>query len=222
MSDVVLSVETREAGGKGAARAVRREGKIPGVIYGGDKGPVSIAFQRNEIIKAFNTGHFMSHLVEIDTAGERQQVIPKDVQFDPVSDEPLHIDLYRVDENTRIDVEVTVHFINQEDSPGLKRGGVLNVVRHTVELNCPAGAIPEELIADVGTLTIGDAVHISSITLPEGVRPTITDRDFTIATIAGRMAEVEEEDEAAADEVPTVGEEDGEEAEGEESEGSEE
>jgi large subunit ribosomal protein L25 len=131
-------------------------------------------------------------MIEIDQAGKRQTVIPRAVQFDPVTDEPLHIDLYRVDENTRIDVEVVVHFVNSEDSPGLKRGGVLNIVRHTVEVNCLAKAIPEELVADLTGLGIGDAVHISNIPLPQGVRPTIRDRDFTIATITGRMADMVE------------------------------
>ncbi len=216
MSDVVLTVETRETAGKGAARAVRREGKIPGVIYGGKEGPASIAFHRNEVVKAYHTGKFLAHMIEIDQGGKRQKAIPRAVQFDPVSDEPLHIDLYRVTEKTRIDVDVPVHFINSEASPGLKRGGVLNIVRHTVQVNCPAGAIPEELTVDLTGLTIGDTIHISAITLPEGARPTIQDRDFTVATIAGRMAETQEEEAPAPAEVPTVGEEAAaEEAEGE-------
>ena len=192
MSELVLTVEAREGAGKGAARAVRRGGKIPGVIYGGAAGSISVALARKEVIKALHTGKLLSHMIEIDQAGKRQTVIPRAVQFDPVTDEPLHIDLYRVDENTRIDVEVVVHFVNSENSPGLKRGGVLNIVRHTVEVNCLAKAIPEELVADLTGLGIGDAVHISNIPLPQGVRPTIRDRDFTIATITGRMADMVE------------------------------
>lgn len=208
MSDLVLTVEARANAGKGAARAVRREAKIPGVIYGGQAEAANIAVERRAIIKALNSGKFVSHLVEIDQDGKRQTVIPRAIQFDPVTDEPLHIDLYRVDENTRIDVEVPVHFINHEAAPGLKRGGVLNIVRHSVEVNCLARAIPEELVVDLTGRTIGDSIHISSVTLPEGVRPTIR-RDFTIATIAGRMAEAAEP-EAPAAEVPTVEEAEGE------------
>src|SRR5690606_12833936 len=122
----------------------------------------SIALERKAIIKALNSGKFLSHMVEIDQDGKRQTVIPRAIQFDPVTDEPLHIDLYRVDENTRIDVEVPVHFINHEAAPGLKRGGTLNIVRHAVELNCLARAIPEELVIDLTGRTIGDSIHISS------------------------------------------------------------
>lgn len=209
MTDLVLTVEAREKAGKGPARAVRREAKIPGVIYGGKAGSASIAMERREIIKALHSGKFLSHLIEIDQGGKRQTVIPRAVQFDPVTDEPLHIDLYRVDENTRIDVEVPVHFINHEAAPGLKRGGALNIVRHAVELNCLARAIPEEVVVDLTGATLGDSIHISAVTLPEGVRPTIR-RDFTIATIAGRMAEVAETEAPAAAEVPTVDEAEGE------------
>lgn len=202
-SNIVLNVDVREGTGKGAARAARREDLVPGVLYGGDQDPVSINLRGNEIRKALLTGQFISHMMELEHEGKRQKVIARDIQFHPVSDAPMHIDLFRVNEKTRIDVEVTVHFINEEKSPGLKRGGVLNVVRHVVELNCPAGAIPEAIEADLSGLDIGDSIHISAIPLPKGVKSTITDRDFTVATLQGSRAvltpETEEDDETPAE-----------------------
>jgi large subunit ribosomal protein L25 len=217
MSDIVLPVEVREGTGKGAARAARREGLVPGVLYGGDRGAVSIAVKANVLRKAIHTGKFLSHMVTLEHGKEKQPVIPKDVQFHPVTDEPLHIDLFRVEEDTVIDVEVTVHFINEEKSPGLKRGGVLNVVRHAVELSCPAGSIPEEIVIDLSGKEIGDSIHISDVTLPEGVKPTITDRDFTIATLQGARVMVESE-EGEGDEAEDEDEAEVEAAEGEEGE----
>jgi large subunit ribosomal protein L25 len=202
-SNIVLNVDVREGTGKGAARAARREDLVPGVLYGGDQDPVSINLRGNEIRKALLTGQFISHMMELEHDGKRQKVIARDIQFHPVSDAPMHIDLFRVTEKTRIDVEVTVHFINEEKCPGLKRGGVLNVVRHVVELNCPAGAIPEAIEADLSGLDIGDSIHISAIPLPKGVTSTITDRDFTVATLQGSRAvltpETDEEDETPAE-----------------------
>lgn len=186
MADLKLTVEVRERTGKGGARTARRNGQVPGVLYGGKLGPVAINLQHNEVIKALNSGKFLAHMIKLDHKGEIQSVIPQDVQFHPVTDVPVHIDLFRVDLDQIISVEVPVHFINEEDSPGLRKGGVLNVVRHEVEINVPAGSIPEFLTADVGALEIGDNIKISSISLPEGASPTITDRDFTIATIASR------------------------------------
>ena len=210
MSDIVLPVEVREGTGKGAARAARREGLVPGVLYGGDRGAVSIAVKANVLRKAIHTGKFLSHMVTLEHGKEKQPVIPKDVQFHPVTDEPLHIDLFRVEQDTVIDVEVTVHFINEEKAPGMKRGGVLNIVRHAVELSCPAGSIPEEIV-------IGDSIHISDVTLPEGVTPTISDRDFTIATLQGARVMVESED-GEAEESEDEDEAEVEAAEGEEGE----
>ncbi|MCR9267894.1 MAG: 50S ribosomal protein L25/general stress protein Ctc [Alphaproteobacteria bacterium] len=204
-SNIVLTVDVREGTGKGAARAARREDLVPGVLYGGKQGPVSINLRGNEIRKALLTGQFISNMMELEHDGKRQQVIARDIQFHPVSDAPLHVDLFRVDENTKIDVEVAVHFINEEKSPGMKRGGVLNIVRHTVELNCPAGSIPDALEADLSGLDIGDTIHMSSIALPKGVVPTISDRDFTVATLQGSRAvltpESEEEEETPETEV---------------------
>jgi large subunit ribosomal protein L25 len=198
-SNIVLNVDVREGTGKGAARAARREDLVPGVLYGGKLGPVAINLRGNEIRKALLTGKFIAHMMELEHDGKRQKVIARDIQFHPVSDAPMHVDLFRVDENTKIDVEVSVHFVNEEKCPGLKRGGVLNIVRHAVELLCPAGSIPESVEADLSGLDIGDSIHISAIKLPEGVTPTITDRDFTIATLQGSRAvltpEAEEGDE---------------------------
>ena len=198
--NIVLTVDVREGTGKGAARAARREDLVPGVLYGGKLGPVSINLRGNEIRKALLTGKFISNMMELEHDGKRQQVIARDIQFHPVSDAPLHVDLFRVDEDTKINVEVTVHFINEEKSPGMKRGGVLNIVRHTVELLCPAGSIPEALEADLSGLDIGDTIHMSSISLPKGVTPTITDRDFTVATLQGSRAVLTPE--ADEDETP--------------------
>ena len=199
-SEIILTVEVRERIGKGGAREARRAGKVPGIIYGGDQAPVSVNMDSIEILKALNSGKFLSHLVQIDHKGKKQSVIPQDIQFHPVSDEPMHIDLYRVDEKQKIKVEVSVHFTGEEVCPGIKKGGTLNIVRHSVELLVPAGKIPEELVADVAELDIGDNVKISNIALPDGAEPTITDRDFTIATIAGRggpAAKDDAEDDAA-------------------------
>ncbi|WP_019961304.1 50S ribosomal protein L25/general stress protein Ctc [Woodsholea maritima] len=191
MSDIVLSVDVRETTGTGGARAARRDGLIPGVIYGGPRGSIAINLKRNELVKAINSGKFLSHMVTIDHNGEKQPVIARDVQFHPVTDQPMHVDLLRVEEGEIISVEVVVHFANEEKSPGLKRGGVLNVVRHTVELDCPADKIPEEIVVDLSGAEIGDTIHISSVTLPEGTATTIKDRDFTVATIQGSRAATE-------------------------------
>lgn len=198
--NIVLTVDVRERTGKGGAREARRQGKIPGVLYGGGQDPVAINLDSIEILKALNSGKFLSNMVTIDHKGDKQSVIPQDVQFHPVTDEALHIDLYRVDENQKVKVEVSVTFTGEEVSPGLKRGGTLNVVRHAVELLVPAGSIPDTLTADVSELEIGDNVKISNIDLPEGAEPTITDRDFTIATIASRGGAVETDSEEEAGE----------------------
>ena len=199
MSDIVLSVEVRERTGKGGAREARRRGLVPGVLYGGDRGPVAITMKNNELVKAINSGKFLSQMITIDHKGETQTVLTRDVQFDPVRDFPLHVDLQRVDEDSVIAVDVPVHFLNDEKSPGIKRGGVLNVVRHTIEVYCPAGSIPEAIEIDIAHMNIGESLHISQVTLPAGVTPTITDRDFTIATMQGSRAVIDAEDGAAAD-----------------------
>jgi large subunit ribosomal protein L25 len=198
VSGIILNVERRERTGTGGARATRDQGLLPGVIYGGPRGAVPIALKLAEVEKALRSGKFLSHMVEIDHKGERQPVIPREIQFHPVSDRPIHVDLYRVEENSVITVDVPVRFINQEASPGLKRGGALNVVRHMVNMRVPASNIPEELVVDLTGLNIGDVVHISAVKLPEGARPTITGRDFTVATIVGRGGKDDADDAAPA------------------------
>ena len=189
MADIVLNVEVRERTGTGGARETRRTGKVPGILYGGSKEPVAISVKANEFRKALYTGKLLGHLVTLKYGDETQPVIAKAVDMHPVTDEPWHFDLYRVDEHQLIKIAVPVHFKNQEASPGLKRGGLLNVVRHDVELMAPADHIPEELVFDLTGLEVGDTVRISALTLPAGVQPAM-DRDFVIATIAatGAMA----------------------------------
>lgn len=207
----VFYCEVRERTGSGGAREARREGWVPGVLYGGDAGPVAIRLRAKEVSKAHFAGRMRSHLAKIDVPGQDylQPVIAREVQVDPVKDTPIHVDMLRVGENTRIDVEIQVRFHNEEASPGLKRGGVLNIVRHGVEVYAPATSIPEVLDVDLTGLDIGDSIHISAIKLPEGVTPVVADRDFTIATIAapsslrsegaGDDAEAEAAEESAED-----------------------
>ena len=221
MADTLsFNVEIRERTGKGGAREARRNGKVPGVLYGGGEAPVAVNLKLNEVIKGINSGHFLTSTANLVHDGKKQLVIPQAIQLHPVSDMPLHVDLYRVNASQVISVEVPVHFLNEEESPGLKRGGSLNVVRFAVELNVRADSIPEALEADLTGLDVGDNVKISDIKLPDGAEPTITDRDFTIATIVGKMAEVveetEEETEAGDVEAINQSDEDGEgDAEGE-------
>ena len=206
-SKISFNVELRERVGTGGSRAARREGLVPGVLYGGGEDPVAISLKRNEVLKAIETGHFLSSTATLVHKGEKQMVIPQAIQMHPVSDQPMHVDLFRVSRDQKIKVEVQVHFIGEEVSPGLKKGGTLNVVRHTVELLVPAGNIPESLEADVSELEVGDNVKISDIKLPGDAEPTITDRDFTIATISGRTATTEtttEEGEEAEGEEPAA------------------
>ena len=195
--NIELNVEVRTRLGKGGAREARRNNLVPGVLYGGGEDPVAITLKHNELLKAFNSGKFRGNTVTLNHQGDKQLVIPQDIQFHPVNDKPLHGDLYRVTADQIVSVEVSVNFVGEETSPGLKKGGTLNVVRYTVELNVAASAIPESLEADISALEIGDNVKISDIKLPDGATPTITDRDFTIATIAGRTAEIVEDDDAA-------------------------
>jgi len=193
-----LKAEAREQVGKGSARAVRRNGKVPAVIYGEKQPPLAIALSYKEIFYKIHGGGFLTTVATIDVDGKKIQVLPKDYQLDPVKDFPLHVDFLRVGKDTVVNVNVPVHFINEEKSPGIKRGGVLNVVRHEVEFHCPANAIPDSITVDLSGAEIGDSIHISAVTLPAGVKPVISDRDFTIATIAGTAAAKPETDEAAA------------------------
>jgi large subunit ribosomal protein L25 len=184
MVSKALKATVRDRVGKGAARALRRDDKIPAVIYGEKKPPVSIALDQNQMSLLLNGGGFMTTVFEIDVDGKMERAIPRDFQVEPVRDFLTHIDFLRVGEHSEIAVEIPVHFVNQEASPGIKRGGVLNVVRHQVELYVPADRIPEFVEADLTGLDINDSLHISAVKLPEGVRPVIGERDFTVATIA--------------------------------------
>jgi large subunit ribosomal protein L25 len=184
-----LKAWVRPRTGKGGARSVRREGRIPGILYGDRQEPQTIAVDYRAISQQLMTGHFQSTIFVLDVDGTKTRVIPRGVQLDPVRDFPIHVDFMRVSKDALVTVEVPVHFLNEAASPGLKRGGVLNVVRHTIPVRCPADRIPDHFDVDLTGLEIGDSVHISAIKLPDGVRPTITERDFTVATIVGRSAE---------------------------------
>ena len=187
MADIILNVEVRERTGTGGARATRREGKVPGVLYGGGKDPVAIAVKANEFRKAVQTGKLQGHLVTLKYGDETQPVIAKVVDMHPVTDVPWHFDLYRVDAHQQIRIAVPVHFRNSEASPGLKRGGTLNVTLHEIELNCPADHIPEEILHDLTGLEIGEAIRISSLTLPAGIT-AVASGDVVVATVAGSAA----------------------------------
>ncbi|RPF70321.1 50S ribosomal protein L25/general stress protein Ctc [Aurantiacibacter spongiae] len=189
MSDALtLPAETRERAGKGASRALRREGRIPAVIYGNKEDPTPIHVEEKELVKQLDTGHFMNSIVMVEIDGKQTRTLPKDVALHPVTDRPIHVDFLRLAKNAKIDVEIPVVFVNQEASPGLKKGGVLNVVRHELELVCEADKIPSEIELDVTGLDVGDSIHISAVSLPAGSESAITDRDFTIATIVAPSA----------------------------------
>jgi large subunit ribosomal protein L25 len=213
---LTLSAEARDRAGKGASRAVRREGRVPAVIYGDKQEPLTIHLEEKALVKAMANGHFMNSVVMIDVGGGQTRTLPKDVQFHPVTDRPLHVDFLRIAEHAKVHVEVPIRFVGDDNSRGIKRGGVLNAVRHELELVCDAANIPDEIEIDLSGLDIGDSLHISQVRLPQGTEWAITDRDFTVATIvapSGMKAEAEDAAAAAATptEVPLVGEEQGEE-----------
>ncbi len=200
MSDTYeLKAEARERVGKGSAREIRRNGKIPAVIYGDKQPPLAITLSYKDIFYKIHGGGFMTTVATIDLDGKKIQVLPKDYQLDPVRDFPMHVDFLRVGKNTEVNVNVPVHFVNEEKAPGIKRGGVLNIVRHEIEFHCPANAIPEFIEVDLSGHDIGDSIHISAVKLPKGVKPVIGDRDFTIATIAAPAGLKSEEGAAAAE-----------------------
>lgn len=192
-----LTVESRERAGKGAARAVRRSGRIPAVVYGARQDPALISLDPRDLMRELERTGFFARLFDLAIGGKKERALARDVQFDPVTDRPIHVDFLRVSDDTTLKVEVPVVFLNQGVSPGLKRGGVLNIVRHEIELICRADAIPAKLEGDLTGLDIGDSLHISMIPLPAGVKPTIA-RDFTVATIAAPSAVKAEAAEAAA------------------------
>jgi len=198
MAQVKLEATARPRAGKGAARQARREGKVPAVIYGAGEPPESICVDYNELWKQFLKGHFTSTVFELDVEGKMSRVIPRDIQVDPIKDMPIHVDFLRIGKDGLIRVQVPVRFINDTLSPGLKRGGVLNIVRHDVEVTCPYDKIPAFFEIDLAGLEIGRSIHISAVPMPDGVTPTIKDRDFTIATIAGTGGKGGEEEAAPA------------------------
>ena len=218
MSDVAsLDAEAREQAGKGAARALRRSGRVPAVIYGDKKDPTPISIDGHTLQIELSQAGFYLRLYDIKVAGKNERVLPRDVQRHPVTSAPLHVDFLRISAGATIAVNVGVVFENEELSPGLKRGGVLNVVRYEIELVCPAAAIPEQIVIDLTGLDIGDGIHISNVELPPDVEPVIADRDFTIATIASPTVQEEEVEEEEGEEIEG---EEGLEVEGEEGESS--
>ena len=216
---LTLSAETRERAGKGASRHLRREGRVPAVVYGNNEEALSIHLEEKALVKALSTGYFMNSVVMIDAGKAPVRTLPKDVQFHPVTDRPLHVDFLRISEHAKVHVDVPIHFVDEDKSKGIKRGGVLNQVRHELELICDAAEIPEEIVISLAGMDIGDSLHISAVTLPKGAESAITDRDFTIATIVPSSGVQLEASDAAAEaeappaDVPLVGEE----GEGEES-----
>jgi large subunit ribosomal protein L25 len=199
MSDVLsLKAVSRARAGKGASRAVRRDGQIPAVIYGDRKAAELIAVNENELKKLIKTGHFLTAIIELDMDGTVHRTLTRDLQLHPVTERVIHIDFLRIGADTKAKVMVPVHFRNDTASPGIKRGGVLNVVRYEVEIECPVDTIPDELVVDLTGLEIGASIRISSIALPEGARPVIRGRDFVIATIASPTVKTEEAADAPA------------------------
>jgi large subunit ribosomal protein L25 len=198
MAEIVLNVEVRERTGTGGARVTRRSGLVPGVLYGGDKDPVAVAVKENEFRKALYTGKLLGHLVTLKYGKETQPVIAKAVDMHPVTDQPVHFDLYRVSAHQQIKIEVAVHFINQEEAPGIKRGGTLNVVLHSLTVSCAADEIPEDIVVDLTGLDIGATIRVSDLKVP-GKAEAAIDTDTVVATIAGAMAEVVEEEPTVAE-----------------------
>ena len=189
MSDqLTLSAETRDRAGKGASRELRRQNRVPAVVYGNKQEPELIHVEEKALIKLLMTGHFSNSVVEIELGGKKQITIPKDVAFHPVSDRPTHVDFLRIVKGAKVNIEVPVVFINEDASPGLKRGGILNIVRHELELICENDKIPDDIQIDATGFDIGDSIHISHVKLPKGSESKITDRDFTIATIVAPSA----------------------------------
>ena len=199
MAEIILNVEVRDGVGTGGARQARREGKVPGILYGGDKAPVAISVEERPFRKSLYTGKLLGHLVTLKYGDETQPVIAKDIQFDPVTDRPLHFDLMRVDEHAPVKISIPVHFKNQDECEAFRQGGSLEIVRHDVEIMVRADQIPEELVIDLRKHKLGDTIRVSEIKLPEGAYPTITDRDFVIASIKVSSAAMSEAADEAAD-----------------------
>jgi len=216
MADIILNVEVRDRTGTGGARATRMADQVPGILYGGDKDPVAISVKVNEFRKALYTGKLLGHLVTLKYGKETQPVIAKDVQFHPVTDQPIHFDLYRVDAHQEVKIAIAVHFAHQDECPAFRQGAALEVVRHDVEILARADHIPEELVVDLKGRQLGDTIRLSDIQWPEGVRPLLSDRDAVVASLkvssaaiaeaADEAADAEAATETPAGEVPTVDE----------------
>jgi large subunit ribosomal protein L25 len=185
---LTLPAESRDRAGKGASRELRNSGRVPAVIYGANQEPLSIHVEEKLLAKMLSTGHFMNSVVMIDAGGQTTRTLPKDVQFHPVTSRPVHVDFLRISEHSKVTVNVPVRFVDEEESPGIKRGAVLNVVRHDLELSCDAAEIPDDVVISLAGLDVGDSIHISAVQLPQGAASTISDRDFTIATIVAPSA----------------------------------
>ncbi len=193
-----LRAEPRAGKGKGPAYQARLKGMVPGVVYGGDAEPQNVSVDYRTLERHYQTGSFTTSLVMLDIAGTKTRVIPREVQIDPVTDRPVHVDFMRLGEGAKVRLAIPVHFRNQGESPGLKKGGVLNIVRHEIELLCPAENIPEEIVIDLTGMDIHDSVHIEDVKLPEGVKPIIRGRDFTVCSIVAPTSVIEEQKAAAA------------------------
>lgn len=195
---LTLSAETREGVGKGASRSLRREGRVPAVVYGNNQEPLGIHLEEKLLVRALHTGHFMNSVVMIDVGGQKIRTLPKDIQFHPVSDRPLHADFLRISEHAKVHVNVPVHFSDEEASPGIKRGGVLNIVAHDLDLVVDAAEIPDEIVISLAGLDVGASIHLADVKLPKGAEAGGA-ADLTIATIVAPSALKAEEDEATAE-----------------------
>lgn len=210
MSDqLTLAAETRDRVGKGASRSLRRDGRVPAVIYGNNEDPTPIHVGEKELTKLLMTGHFMNSVIMVDVAGKATRTLPKDVTFDVVTDRPVHADFLRISEHAKVHVNVPVHFADEDKAPGIKRGGVLNVVRHELELVVDAANIPDEITVSLAGAEVGDSIHISSVKLPQGAAPAIEDRDFTIATIVAPSALKSSEGDTETEAAPAAEAEEG-------------
>lgn len=202
MSDAItLTAAARDRAGKGASRALRRTNRVPAVIYGAGEAATGIHIEEKVLVKHLQTGHFLNTRFEIELDGQKHLTLPRDVQFHPVTDRPIHVDFLRISADSKVAVMVPVRFVDEDRSPGIKRGGVLNIVRHEVELYCPANAIPDEIVISLEGRDVPDSIRISDARLGEGVTPVITDRDFTIATIGASSGMMSDEAAAAAAET---------------------
>lgn len=196
-----LAAELRDKAGKGASRAVRRTGRVPAVIYGNGQPATPIHVEEKLLVRLLSTGHFMNSVVEIEVGGETVRTLPRDVQFHVVTDRPIHVDFLRLTGDAVVTVAVPVHFVDEDKSPGMKRGAVLNVVRHEIQLDCTPDNIPDQIDISLAGRDVGDSIHISAVTLPAGVSPHIHDRDFTIATMVAPSALKSEEGDNATTEA---------------------